>query len=372
MVQLDDMAIAKATEIDKELYKCLTKETLQEYSVVIYELEELEGNYIEEYEKKEREGGIKVNDFYRNYLNETEVPLHAFDLRTGVYGADYTAAGFYSAGIKYMDMKNYDQAIVNFDKAKKIWPRHIGAYLEKAKCHYVKEEYWYAVCEAWNAVILNPLKIAERDEKSRAVLELLTPDTIAAFEKFLADSLYFRGVSFWNIKDYDEALVDYNEVIKHDPARMAAYHARLMVLMEFRDYENALLDCEKLLAEHYHELYAIQCRGIAYNNLEKLDEAMADFNTSLSMNPDEAIMYAHRANCYYKKKEYRQAIPDASEAIRRGYTEAFFDRGIAYSALGEYDKAIADFDEIIRLDSENDFAVYQREKAVTLKAQSQN
>jgi tetratricopeptide (TPR) repeat protein len=360
MAEMDDMAIAIATEISKDLYKRLTKETLKEYESIIYELDELEGDYIAEYDRREREGG----------KYEPRVPDPS-DPRTGIYGKEYAATGFYSAGSKYKEREDFDQAIANFGKAKELRPRHICAYFEKAKCHFAKKEYWYAICEMWNAINLNPVLIAEKDEDSRAVLRLLTPESIAVMEKLLVDSLYYRGAASWYYEDYDDALQDYNEVIRRDPAYIHAYHARLMVLMKFRDYEKALLDCEKLLAEHHDELYAIQCRGIAYNSLDRIDEAIADFDLALSRDPELALVYTGRSSCYYKKKDYQKAVSNADEAIKRGYGEAYFHRGIAYSALGEYDKAIADFDEALRFDDEDELAEYQREKAIKLKAEAQ-
>ena len=56
-------------------------------------------------------------------------------------------------------------------------------------------------------------------------------------------------------------------------------------------------------------------------------------------------------NAYYVKGEYDAAIKDYSEAIRLkpDYAKAYTNRGIAYGKKGEYDEAINDFSEVIRL-----------------------
>ncbi len=66
---------------------------------------------------------------------------------------------------------------------------------------------------------------------------------------------------------------------------------------------------------------------------------------------NRAIAHYNRGLAYLDKDEYDRAIADLSEAIRlkRDYAEAFNNRGIAYIRKGEYDRAIADLNEAIRL-----------------------
>jgi tetratricopeptide (TPR) repeat protein len=59
----------------------------------------------------------------------------------------------------------------------------------------------------------------------------------------------------------------------------------------------------------------------------------------------------NRGNVFYKKKDYDKAISDFTEAIRLdpNYAQSYNNRGIAYAGNKEYDKAISDFTEAIRL-----------------------
>ncbi len=74
---------------------------------------------------------------------------------------------------------------------------------------------------------------------------------------------------------------------------------------------------------------------------------------------DEEIQaFFKRGNAWLEKKEYDKAIEEYDEAIRlyeidllsAGYASLFHNRAIAWAGKKEYDKAIADYDEAVRRD----------------------
>jgi tetratricopeptide (TPR) repeat protein len=64
-----------------------------------------------------------------------------------------------------------------------------------------------------------------------------------------------------------------------------------------------------------------------------------------------AKAFYNRGNAYLRKREYDRAIQDDDEAIRLDPSNALAlnSRGIAHKDKGEYDRAIQDYDEAIRL-----------------------
>jgi tetratricopeptide (TPR) repeat protein len=61
--------------------------------------------------------------------------------------------------------------------------------------------------------------------------------------------------------------------------------------------------------------------------------------------------YETRGVAYEDKGDYDHAIPDLNESIRLspGMAASFYSRGIAYNRKGEFDRAIQDYNEAIRL-----------------------
>ena len=64
------------------------------------------------------------------------------------------------------------------------------------------------------------------------------------------------------------------------------------------------------------------------------------------------IAYNNRGNAYSGKGQYDLAIQDYNESIKLNpnYAKSFNNRGVAYQKKGEYDRAIEDFDAAIKID----------------------
>lgn len=82
--------------------------------------------------------------------------------------------------------------------------------------------------------------------------------------------------------------------------------------------------------------------------------------------PELAVAYNNRAFAYRYGKDYNRAIQDYNDAIRLRPTWAvpYNNRGVTYSRKGEYDKAIDDYTRAMGLDSNYPAPIYNR--AVTL------
>jgi tetratricopeptide (TPR) repeat protein/WD40 repeat protein len=77
---------------------------------------------------------------------------------------------------------------------------------------------------------------------------------------------------------------------------------------------------------------------------------------------EEATILVASGTAHYEKREYDPAIRDYTEAIRiyPSFYEAFYNRGDAYDEKRQYDQAIADYTEAIRLNSSSEKAYIQR------------
>lgn len=92
-------------------------------------------------------------------------------------------------------------------------------------------------------------------------------------------------------------------------------------------------------------------RASAYNGRHALDEAMADANRAVELDPKNAFAYWVRAHVYRNQRQFDRAIADFDQYIRLvpKSATAFYWRGNSYLDQGNAERAIADYDEASRI-----------------------
>jgi tetratricopeptide (TPR) repeat protein len=81
-----------------------------------------------------------------------------------------------------------------------------------------------------------------------------------------------------------------------------------------------------------------------------LEDAVAFFTTQIAARPNDASGYSRRGSAWKSKGEFDQALKDATEAIRLSPNAAYYNnRATIWHAKKDYDKAIADYGQAISL-----------------------
>ena len=106
-------------------------------------------------------------------------------------------------------------------------------------------------------------------------------------------------------------------------------------------------------------------RGALYAKKGMLDEALAEINEALNIDPNYASAYNDRGIVYIHKDQYARAVADYTRALEidSGFALAYLNRGLTYSLKGQYEKAIADFSKAVEIDP-GDALVYN-ERGIT-------
>ncbi len=103
-----------------------------------------------------------------------------------------------------------------------------------------------------------------------------------------------------------------------------------------------------------HKL-AYMSRGSAFLRLERLDDAIADFNHAIHLNPDFPRSYHLRGLAKEKQGTYADAIADFSKAIELDpeYAAAYFSRATLHTKMGNEDLAVDDIQMVQHLTNTN-------------------
>jgi tetratricopeptide (TPR) repeat protein len=92
-------------------------------------------------------------------------------------------------------------------------------------------------------------------------------------------------------------------------------------------------------------------RAGAYQHLEQLPQAIADYSEAIKLNPDSFMPYHERAVCEARLKDDDRAFDDYNKALSLapGYAFSLNGRGVIYLHRKQYQKAVPDFNDAIRL-----------------------
>jgi tetratricopeptide (TPR) repeat protein len=132
------------------------------------------------------------------------------------------------------------------------------------------------------------------------------------------------------------------------PQRAEARFQEGMRQMRPGSYQQAIRSFDRAVSIRPQHALAYFERGVAHKSLGETNAALADFETALGIDPTLAPAYAIRGLIYREQGEVRRAMREFVRSIEiRPTPDAYFQRGQAYDALGEHQKAIEDYDRAI-------------------------
>lgn len=197
-----------------------------------------------------------------------------------------------------------------------------------------------------------------------------------------------EGNSFYKQRKFDEALAAYEKAIEIEPTECTFYSNIAAVLLEKKEYEKCIEQSKKacLVAKEnmgYETIGAFIAKayiriGNAYAKLDKIDEAIESYDTSLMekysddankrqkmmkklkvetekknyLSSEEGLAAKQRGNEFFQAGNWPKAVHEYSDAIKRDPENAIYyaNRGAAYTKLMEYGLAMQDCDKSLMLD----------------------
>jgi tetratricopeptide (TPR) repeat protein len=245
---------------------------------------------------KDRTKGINMQYSHRYYPGDEdpEIKNKAKEFLDNVTFTDFISESFiskaeseakphYNRGLAYLRKSQYDEAIIELNKAIEVYPRYALAYNDRGVAYLRKKQYDRAISDFTKALDINPSH---------------------------HHAHYNRGIAYLDKRNYDEAISDLNKAIELDPTNPEIYYER----------------------------------GFAHLLKNQNDKAIADFNQAITLNPRYAKAFNDRGWGYVRKRQYDQAISDFSKAIEiePKYNKAYNNRAVAYFYKGEYERAWED------------------------------
>jgi tetratricopeptide (TPR) repeat protein len=198
---------------------------------------------------------------------------------------------------------------------------------------------------AYRALALTLLNNAQAAERDISTYEtLLVPNNMAGVVEI--------GQALYSLKRYDEACGKFTEYLKAMPKSRQALHWRGMAYEELGHVTNAIEDYERRLQEAPEDVHFLVHHGSLMMDIGLTDSALRDLNDAVSLNEKNRYARGVRGSLLASLKRYKEAFNDYDYLVRRNPNDvtALVSRASMYLQLGNLDEALADLASAERID----------------------
>jgi tetratricopeptide (TPR) repeat protein len=165
-----------------------------------------------------------------------------------------------------------------------------------------------------------------------------------------AGAYYNRGVAHRNKGQLQEALKDYGESIRVNPADPDVFYNRGVVEQSLGQIDAAMNDYDAALKLKPAFPQAFNNRGVMHRLKKEYEAALKDFDQALRLDPRHAGAYNNRCTVRAITGQLKEAVADCDESLKlRASADALASRGLANLKLGQLDAAIRDYDAALKL-----------------------
>jgi tetratricopeptide (TPR) repeat protein len=211
---------------------------------------------------------------------------------------------YYNRGFAYQRKRDFDRAIADYAKAIEVDPKHALAYIGRGFMLRFKGDVDDAIDDYTKAIEIDPTH---------------------------ALPYIGRAEAYQVRNDVDRAFADYAKAIEIDPKSAAAYNGRCRFRAQAnRDLPLALSDCDEATRLAPNNANYRDNRGFLYLRLNRLDEAIADYDAALKINPKQVGALYGRGLAKQKNGDPAGGDADiaAAKAIKATIADEFAKYGV--------------------------------------------
>ncbi|MFX0197036.1 MAG: tetratricopeptide repeat protein [Candidatus Hodarchaeota archaeon] len=323
---------------------------------------------------------------------------HYIELTPGTPGQAY---GYILRGRIYQQTGDLSTAAEDFSQAVKIEPNRVEYILERAGCYRSLKEFDKALSDLNRIMELEPGVAEHYNRRGLVYLDKAEPRTAAddfnhAIELQPEEFKYYLKIveAYIALQQDEMVLSELTQAVEREPENKFRYAARAIFRSRCGDQKGALEDMNQaielkpddanLVAQRisicvasgdiqqaeddimqYIDLIPDKpggyfFRASLYWLMERYPEALADINNAVEINSEDAKGYLHRAHIYGDTGNIDAAIDNYKHVleIMPDYSSAYHFLALARLDKEEYDLALKDLMEDVKLDTSNVSTAY--------------
>ena len=161
-----------------------------------------------------------------------------------------------------------------------------------------------------------------------------------------AQAFVARGVAYFELKEYANALLDYEQAQKLQPDFYQPYYNRALLKTAQGDTDGAIKDYSEAIRFAPDTSRSVAAdiylnRGQLFAGTGNLTSALTDFQKAIELNPQNALAYFNRGSIHFQQDEYPVALTDFAKAVQLDpkFGKAFHALGVTQVMTGQREAA---------------------------------
>ena len=201
------------------------------------------------------------------------------------------------------------------------------------------------------------------------VFFIFIDNTIVSSEEIRVNRDYTEeGVNLLKKKQYDEAIIYFNQAVKFTPNNGDIYFGKGIALDNLRKYQEAINEFDKALKyfnDSSHKkiqekfLAVLNRKSLSLISLNRYEEALNNYNKAIELDPSYFRSYIGKGDTLYYLKKYTEAINEYNKALEvlnnspsketriKHLFGLYNNKGASLLALGRYEEAIDNYNRAI-------------------------
>lgn len=265
---------------------------------------------------------------------------------------------YLDAGMKFEENKSYKEAIESYSKALELDPKFEKAYVARASAYEKSNLKAEAVEDYKKALAFSPKekeyyynagrlladlkKYNDADQMLRKALER---------DKGYLDAIQVEVQVLLALKDFNYGLT-VSKMGLDEKKNSQTYYNHAVMLDSLKNYSEA----EKFYknSKYYDSKFIPAYIGLALVNvkLNKADEGMKIADEALTKDPNNMDVYFARSSISAYKKDFQNALNDITKVVlSKPSPAAYKQRALYYEKMGQYQNAVNDYTQLLKLDA---------------------
>jgi tetratricopeptide (TPR) repeat protein len=254
-------------------------------------------------------------------------------------------------GRAFLAKRDYQTAMEDFNDVLRQDSESVPAYVGRGTCYLGLARYAEAIADMSQAIRREPDKALWYQKRATAYRRTrqygpCLADLERAVQLDPENFTYhaYRGELYSIFKRNKEAEVDLVIGVNAEPQNPEWVLQLAVVYFNSKNYEAVVNLITVALRLNGKEARYYNCRGVAYRELTRPDEAIADFAKAIELKPDFALAFRNAGQVFYRARAYDKAVTAFSKAIELSPrdAQAYSWRAACRAALRDQSGAEAD------------------------------